>query len=58
MEAEPMTQPKEKGEERKVFIIQKPSACGKCEKELHKGNWLELTHDATALCMDCSELGK
>ncbi len=45
-----------KKEERKVFIIQKPSACAKCGDELSKSRWIELAGD-DALCMKCSELG-
>lgn len=45
-------------EERKVFIVLKPSVCGKCGDKLGKRSWIELTDDKVALCMDCSELGK
>jgi len=44
-------------EERKVFIVQKPTVCGRCGKELHKSSWIELIGEGGALCMDCSKLG-
>ncbi len=42
--------------ERKVFIVHKPTSCGRCHADLDKGRWIELAGDQGALCMKCSGL--